>query len=96
MALALDLAQALALEVGVAAEVQELGASNNPCDGGIRPRLGSGLGLGYPRSLMRSAPKQNGVGVGLGDGVGVGVGVGAGVVLVLVLVLLSYSKLAHH
>ena len=36
MALALDLAQALALEVGVAAEVQELGASNNPCDGGIQ------------------------------------------------------------
>ena len=50
-------AQALALEVGIDTEVQELGASNNPCDGGIRPRLGSGLGLGYPRSLMRSAPK---------------------------------------
>ena len=78
-------AQALALEVGIAAEVQELGASNNPCDGGIRPRLRSGLGLGYPRSLMRSAPKwcwcwswSDGVGVGVGVGAGVGVGVGRG------------------
>ena len=43
MALALDLAQALALEVGVAAEVQELGASNNPCDGGIRPQTRFGV-----------------------------------------------------